>query len=75
MYDQISELYGNHIEFEPSSQISTKQYARMIREAVIEDLELLKPAQLTATGLGLTVAEYLPKIFQLGVRQKFSRKK
>lgn len=75
MYDQISELYGSHIEFEPSSQISTTQYARMIREAVIEDLEDLKPAQLTATGLGLTVAHYLPKIFQLGVRQKFSRKK
>lgn len=50
---------------------SPKQYAQMIREAVLEDLTELKPSGLP--GAGLMVAQHIPKIFENVVFKRFKR--
>lgn len=70
MFDDIDKLYGPNMQV-PKSSISTNQYAEMIKEAIIEDLEILKPAGFT--GLGLKVARYLPAVFEAQTKRFFKR--
>lgn len=70
MADEIEVLYGNNYSI-PKSALAPKQYAEMIREAVLEDLDLLEPSGVT--GLGLKVAKYIPRLFNFGVQKKFKR--
>lgn len=71
MYDEIAEKYGDHFEEIPGDTLSPQTYAKMIREAVLNDLTLLEPQGLT--GVGLKIAKYIPQVFDWGARRKFKR--
>jgi uncharacterized protein len=70
MFDKIEVLYGKNVEV-PKDSIPPEKYAQMIREAILEDLEILNPSGLT--GAMLQVAKYLPGVFERAVRFKFKR--
>ena len=71
MYKEIPKLYGGNLDVSFLRSIPPKKYADMIREAVIEDLEILKPTGFT--GIGLTMAQHIPKIFESIVLNRFKR--
>ncbi len=70
MFDKIEDLYGKNLET-PKDTIPPEKYAEMIREAIVEDLEVLNPSGLT--GAALQVAKYLPAVFEKAVKFKFKR--
>lgn len=70
MYDQLEPLFGRFLKI-PKSAIPPERYAEMIREAIIEDIEMLNPSGLTGTVL--QIAKYLPGVFQRGVSMGFNR--
>ncbi|MFP5518514.1 MAG: SDR family NAD(P)-dependent oxidoreductase [Bdellovibrionia bacterium] len=72
MFDDIDKLYGQNISV-PKSSISSTKYAEIIREAILEDLEVLEPEGLT--GIGLKVAKLLPRVFESQVQKGFRRTK
>ncbi|PIS11918.1 MAG: short-chain dehydrogenase, partial [Bdellovibrio sp. CG10_big_fil_rev_8_21_14_0_10_47_8] len=43
MYQEIPKLYGKNMDLGFLSGMSPKKYAEIIREAILEDLEILKP--------------------------------
>jgi short-subunit dehydrogenase len=71
MHDEIETLYGKNFELPQDHPLSPLKYAQMIREAVIEDLEVLEPSGMT--GLGLKVAKYVPQLFNFEVSRRFKR--
>jgi uncharacterized protein len=70
MFDKIEDLYGKNIAT-PKDTISTEKYAEMIREAIVENLDILNPSGLT--GAAVQVAKYLPVLFEKAVSFKFKR--
>lgn len=72
MYQDIPRLYGKSLDLRFLTSIPPKKYADMIHEAIIQDLEYLKPAGFT--GIGLLMAQHLPKIFEGIVLNRFKRK-
>jgi hypothetical protein len=70
MFDQIEPLYGKNIEV-PKDTITPERYAEMIREAIVEDLDVLSPSGTTGFALGL--ARHLPAVFDFAVGMKFKR--
>jgi short-subunit dehydrogenase len=70
MFEQISDYFGKNFEV-PQDTISPTRYADMIREAILLDLESLEPKGLT--GVGLKVAKYMPKLFDMEVSRRFKR--
>lgn len=71
MFDDIEKKYGKNFEI-PQETISPQVYAKMIRDAVLNDLEVLEPHGLT--GIALRVAKYIPGVFEWGVQRKFRRR-
>ena len=71
MFNEIPKIYGNNLDLKFLSSIPSKKYADMVREAILEDLEILKPHGLT--GLGLVTAQYLPNIFEKLKLSRFKR--
>jgi uncharacterized protein len=70
MFDQIDDLYGQHIST-PDVSISPEKYADMIREAIIEELDVLSPTGVV--GFATKFAKYLPRLFEKVVSFKFHR--
>jgi len=70
MFDQIAPLHGKNLDI-PQSTIPPERYAEMIREAIVEDLEILNPSGFT--GAALKLAKYLPVVFEKGASFKFKR--
>lgn len=70
MFDEIPKLYGKNFEVSLDS-ISPNQYAEMIREAIFEDLDELRPSGLT--GWGLRMAQWVPRVFEAEVSRRFRR--
>lgn len=70
MFDKIEDLYAKNIET-PKDTISPEKYAEMIREAIVENLDILNPSG--ATGAALKLARHLPSIFEKAVSFKFKR--
>ena len=70
MFNEIEDLYSKNFEV-PQQYIKPEKYAEMIREAIVENLEVLNPSGLT--GAVLQVAKYLPSIFERAVSFKFKR--
>lgn len=70
MFDDIDVRYSKHLKV-PKDSISPQKYADMIKEAVLNDLDVLEPQGLT--GASLQVAKYLPGVFSWGVRARFKR--
>jgi short-subunit dehydrogenase len=71
MYQEIPNLYGSKLDLSFMRSIPPKKYADMVREAVIEDLEILKPHGFS--GVGLMMAQHLPNIFESLVLSRFKR--
>lgn len=72
MFDDIPKKYGKNLDLSFLEQSMTaKEYARRIREAILEDVETLKPSG--ATGVGLLLAQHLPGVFDKIIGQKFKR--
>lgn len=70
MFDEIDTLYSKNFEI-PQDSISPAKYARMIREAILNDLEVLEPSGLT--GVGLKLAKYTKPLFEMEVLRRFRR--
>lgn len=71
MYDDIEKKYSKNFDI-PQDHLSPQVYAKMIREAVLNDLSVLEPQGLT--GVALRVAKYVPGLFEWGLRKKFHRR-
>lgn len=71
MFGEIPKFYGAKLDFGILDGIPPKKYAQMIREAILEDLEELRPSGLT--GASLLVAHHLPKFFENLVLKRFRR--
>lgn len=71
MYNDIPKLYGKNFDLGLDKGIPPKKYAQMIREAILEDLSDLKPHGVT--GIGLLMAQHVPKAFDSLVQKKFKR--
>lgn len=70
LFDQLNEKFGKHFTI-PGQSLPAAQYADMIREAILNDLNVLNPYGIT--GLGLKIAKYVPQLFQYEVRRRFKR--
>lgn len=70
MFDDIAVRYGKNFEV-PKDHISSSQYAAMIREAILQDVPVLKPGGLT--GIGLKTARHLPRLFEFAASKRFKR--
>jgi short-subunit dehydrogenase len=72
MFNEIPKKYGKNLDMSlVSKSITTQKYAKMIREAVLEDLPVLKPVGMEAVGL--MMATMLPNVFNKFVASKFKR--
>lgn len=72
MFEDVLVKYGkNYGKDIPKDTIPPATYAKMIREAVLNDISILEPSGLT--GLALRVAKYTPQVFDWGVRRRFKR--
>lgn len=72
MYSDIAVKYGKNLDLSAmGGTLSPEKYADMIKEAIIEDLGVLKPQGFT--GAGLFLAQHLPSIFNKAVAKKFKR--
>ena len=71
MFKDIPKLYGTNLDLGFLKGIAPKKYAQMIREAILEDLSQLKPHGIT--GVGLLLAQHLPKTFENVVLKRFKR--
>jgi short-subunit dehydrogenase len=70
LFDKLLETYGKNMKV-PDMTVPPVQYAEMIREAILFDLETLNPRGLT--GIGLKLSKYAPQIFDFGVLKKYKR--
>lgn len=72
MYQDIPNRYGKNFDLSMMRKgRSPKKYAQMIREAILEDLSVLKPHGLM--GISLFASQLLPTTFEKIVSKKFKR--
>lgn len=71
MFADIPSKYGKNLDLRLMKSIPARKYAGMIREAILEDLEVLKPQGMT--GLGLRIAQHVPTLFNKVVARGFRR--
>lgn len=72
MFNDIDVKYGDHTAV-PRQAMSTAEYAKMVREAILLDLPILEPKG--ATGIGLKIAQYATPLFRWQVQRNFHREK
>lgn len=70
MFSEVEALYGKSYQTTLDT-ITPAKYARIIREAILHDLETLEPGGLT--GVGLKVAKFVKPLFELEVARRFKR--
>ena len=70
LQEDITSTYGQSLKL-PNKPLSPQKYAQMIREAVLEDLDILEPSG--TVGIGLKVAQYIPRLFNMEVQRRFKR--
>lgn len=71
LFKDIPKIYGAKLDLGFLKPIPPKQYAQMLREAILEDLHEVKPSGFTAAGL--LMAQHLPRIFENIVSTRFKR--
>ncbi len=72
MFDQITPLYGKHLEV-PDKGLSPDEYARRIEKCILKDQEIYYPPFFSLEGMGLWAAKYIPRTFKMAVQMKFRR--
>lgn len=70
MFDEVEALYSKSFQV-PADSISPGRYAQMIREAILQDLEVLEPSGLM--GIGLKFAKFMKPLFEMEVARRFKR--
>lgn len=71
MFGEIAKKYGRNMDLGFLSGIPASAYADMVKEAILEDLDELKPSGVQ--GVGLNMAQHLPKTFQKMMSLRFKR--
>ena len=72
MFDDIPKKYGKNLDLSfLEKSLSPKEYSQMIREAILMDLQILKPSGVT--GIGMLMAQHIPAAFNKLIAKKFSR--
>lgn len=71
MFEEIQGKFGKNLDLRFLKNIPAKKYAAMVREAILEDLDVLKPQGFT--GWGLFLAEKAPWAFQAIAARAFKR--
>lgn len=70
MYDEIDNLYGNHLDLNLSA-ISAKSWAKKVIAAIEKDTQILMPGG--STNMGVFIGHHFPRFFQRIIRSKFKR--
>lgn len=70
MFDDIERKNSKHFEI-PTRSIPAAQYAEMVRDAILNDLDELNPSGIT--GIGMKLAKYLPQVMEYAVSKRFRR--
>lgn len=70
MFDEIEVKYGKNFET-PKDSISPSQYAQIVKDAILNDLEYLEPGGVT--GIGLKMARHTPSLFNWIAQKRFRR--
>ncbi|WP_413580482.1 SDR family NAD(P)-dependent oxidoreductase [Bdellovibrio sp. HCB288] len=70
MYDKVMGAFGSHIEI-PDKTISPSQYVKMIREAILHDLEVVQPSGMM--GLMFKAARFAKPVFDFEIARRFHR--
>lgn len=70
MFDKVLKSFGDNLTV-PDMSVPPQQYAEMIREAILFDLETLQPKGLT--GIGLKINRYIPQVFEFGLMKRYKR--
>jgi len=71
MYQEIPKKHGTHFKMNLGQGMSPKLYAQKIREALLEDLPILRPSGVQ--GASLWVAQMTPGVFAKAVKTRFHR--
>lgn len=71
MYQDIPSRYGQHYQFDFGKGVPPRKYAEMVKECIIHDTTTFKPSGME--GLGLRMAQHMPRLFQRVVSLKFKR--
>lgn len=71
MFEEISHKYGATFDLSFIKGMPVSRYAKMVREAILEDLDELRPQGIE--GLGLNLAQHLPATFRKLVSLRFRR--
>jgi short-subunit dehydrogenase len=72
MYDDLELVIKGHMKL-PVEPLSPIQYVGMIREAILQDLPVLKPTGLT--GLGLQANKFVKPFLDFEILRRFKRNK
>ncbi|WP_413577288.1 SDR family NAD(P)-dependent oxidoreductase [Bdellovibrio sp. HCB290] len=70
MYDKVMTAFGSVIEL-PDKSLSPSQYVKMVREAILHDLEVLKPSGMA--GIVLKAAKFAKPVFDFEIGRRFHR--
>lgn len=73
MFNDISNKYGENLDLGFLKGMPAPRYAKIVREAILEDLKEMRPQGFE--GLGLNLAQHLPSTFEKIVSFRFSRTK
>ena len=71
MFSDIPKHYGSHFKLSFIKSLPSKEYAKRVREAILEDLTELRPPG--ATGMGLVLAQHAPWAFRSLAKRAFHR--
>lgn len=71
MFDDISKKYGKNFDLSFLRGMPPAKYAKIVREAILEDLKELRPQGFE--GLGLNLAQHLPATFEKLISFRFKR--
>jgi short-subunit dehydrogenase len=70
MFDKVVDVFSKNMEV-PNETISPVQYVKMIREAILHDIDVLEPSGLT--GWALKAAKFAKPLFDFEVARRFRR--
>jgi uncharacterized protein len=68
MFQDISKKYEKVVDTKSMKSMPVEEYAKILREAILEDLEVLNPKG--AQGFGLALARYTPYLFEKLLKKK-----
>lgn len=73
MFNEIGQKYGDNMDLSFLKSMPAPRFAKIVREAILEDLKEMRPQGFD--GIGLNFAQHLPSTFAKIVSMRFSREK